>query len=91
MEQFIKLSAADKAAFELNGYVIVKFLYTNNEIDLLMQAAENDEVIRRNTYGRKDKDGNTTKLALWYTLGDNIYSLFNGKGRTWHNGRSEGR
>ncbi|HRP56412.1 hypothetical protein [Agriterribacter sp.] len=36
MEQFIKLSAADKAAFELNGYVIVKSLYTKNEIDLLI-------------------------------------------------------
>ena len=47
MEQFIKLSAADKVAFEANGYVIVKSLYTKNEIDLLMQAAENDQVIRR--------------------------------------------
>lgn len=85
MEQFIKLSAANKAAFELNGYVIVKSLYTKNEIDLLMQAAENDQVIRRNTYGREDKDGNTTKLALWYTLGDNIYSLF-ARSRRMYNG-----
>lgn len=76
MGKFKKLSMADKAAFDADGYVVVKSFYSKEEIDLLMQAAENDNVIRRNTYGREDKEGNTTKLALWYDLNDNIYSRF---------------
>ncbi len=76
MGHFKKLSEADSASFERDGYVVVKSMYTKKEVDLLMQVAEKDNVIQRNTYGRKDKDGNTTKLALWFALSDNIYSLF---------------
>ena len=76
MQQFRQLSVDDKLSFERDGYVVVKAMYSKAEVDRLMQVAENDNVIQRNTYGRKDKDGNTTKLALWYALNDNIYSLF---------------
>lgn len=76
MEKFKQLSAADKSAFERDGYVVIKGMYIKQEIDNLMEIASNDNVIQRNTYGRADKEGNTTKLALWYELSDNVYSLF---------------
>jgi hypothetical protein len=76
MKSFQRLSQSEKAAFERDGYVILRSLFSPEETTLLMEVAESDQVIRRNTYGRKDKEGNTTKLALWYTLDDNIYSLF---------------
>lgn len=76
MKQFKSLSESEKSTFERDGYVIIRSMFSKEETALLMEVAENDNVIRRNTYGRKDKDGNTTKLALWYTLSDNIYSLF---------------
>ena len=76
MSTFKKLSNHEKTVFDADGYVIVPSMFSPEETELLLHAAENDNVIQRNTYGRKDKEGNTTKLALWYSLNDDIYSLF---------------
>ena len=34
-----------------------------------------DQIIKGNTYAMGDKSGKSTKLALWFTPGDDIYSL----------------
>jgi len=66
----------DKYHYDLNGYLIKKSFYTYEEIALLFKITKQDDVIKKHTYGRMDKEGFTTKLALWYSLGDNIYSAF---------------
>lgn len=76
MDHFKRLNQEDKLSYSQNGYVLSKSMFSRDEIKLLMDTAEKDNVIQRHTYGRKDKDGNTTKLALWYSLTDNIYSRF---------------
>lgn len=76
MNTYKKLTENDKKAFEQDGYVISRSLYSREEADLLLNSYLNDQVLHDHTYGRRDKDGNTTKLALWYSLDDNIYSLF---------------
>ena len=70
------LTSKDKIQYEKDGYVILESFYSRKEIDLLLDIAKEDHVIKSHTYGRNDKEGNTTKLALWYSLGDNIYSAF---------------
>jgi phytanoyl-CoA hydroxylase len=70
------LNQTDKKSYNQNGYVVVKSMFTTNEIDTLFKISQQDNVIQKHTYGRKDKEGNTTKLALWYSLDDNIYSAF---------------
>ncbi len=70
------LNQADKKSYNQNGYVVIKAMFTFDEIDTLFKVAQQDNVIQKHTYGRKDKEGNTTKLALWYSLDDNIYSAF---------------
>ena len=72
----MNLNDHDKKQYMQNGFVVKKSFYSNKEINLLFDTAIQDNVIRSHTYGRKDKEGNTTKLALWYSLGDNIYSAF---------------
>ncbi|MFC4871065.1 phytanoyl-CoA dioxygenase family protein [Negadavirga shengliensis] len=57
-----------------DGYTIVKGMFDAGEMEAVLDTALEDEVIRRHTYGRKDKEGHTTKLALWYALGRDVYS-----------------
>ena len=70
------LTTKDKEQYDKDGYIIKKSFYSKHEIDLLFETSRRDDVIKNHTYGRKDKEGNTTKLALWYSLGNNIYSAF---------------
>lgn len=76
MNTYKRLTEEDKGTYARDGYVIARGFYSDMEADLLLTSYLNDQVLHEHTYGRKDKDGNTTKLALWYSLDDNIYSLF---------------
>ncbi|HEX7844928.1 MAG TPA: phytanoyl-CoA dioxygenase family protein [Chitinophagaceae bacterium] len=76
METFQKLAAAERQLYERDGYVVIKSMYSKKEVDILLDTARNDNYIKQSTYGRKDKEGNTTKLALWYALNKDVYSLF---------------
>lgn len=69
-----KLNAEDKKTFDEQGYVIVPSLFTGEEIDMLYSTAKNDDVISQHSYDREDKEGLRTKLSLWYSLDDSVYS-----------------
>lgn len=73
---FKKLTDEDKQIYDRDGYVIKPGLFDREEVEHLLLVAKSDQVIQKHTYGRQDKDGNTTKLALWYSLENNIYSAF---------------
>lgn len=68
-------TARDQEAYERDGYVLVPALFSAAEIDLLYGVAREDDVINRKSYDRGDKEGYRTRLALWYSLDDDIYSL----------------
>jgi ectoine hydroxylase-related dioxygenase (phytanoyl-CoA dioxygenase family) len=70
-----KLTQEDKEVFDRDGYLLVRSMFSSEEIDLLYGIAKNDEVITRKSFDRGDKEGLRTRLALWYSLDDNIYSL----------------
>ncbi len=76
MNTFISLNEEDKRNYNNDGFVIKRSMYSRPEVDHLFAVAQKDNVIQDHTYGRKDQEGNTTKLALWYTLNDNVYSAF---------------
>ena len=76
MKTYNQLSEKDKLTYDQDGYLIAREFFSREEAELLLNSYLNDRVLHDHTYGRKDKDGNTTKLALWYSLDDNIYSLF---------------
>jgi phytanoyl-CoA hydroxylase len=70
-----KLSAADKALFDKDGYVLIKGMLKPEEVKKLYAIAINDEVISNKSFDRGDANGLRTKLALWYSLGNDAYSL----------------
>ncbi|HTF31469.1 MAG TPA: phytanoyl-CoA dioxygenase family protein [Flavitalea sp.] len=70
-----KLTLRDKETFDRDGYLLVPSFFLKEEIDRLYGIAKDDVIIKKNLYDREDKEGLRTKLSLWYSLDDSIYSL----------------
>lgn len=64
------------AAYERDGYVLVRRLFDAEEMALLLQHARQDPALASSAYGRKDSTGLETRLALWNYAGDDLYSMF---------------
>lgn len=62
-------------AFHLDGYVIVRNFFSKQEIDKLHGIATADTVMRANAVDLNDQTGKKTKLTLWFTPGDDAYSM----------------
>lgn len=64
------------AAYERDGYFVVRGLFAGDEINKLLTFAKDDPSFAGSLYGRKDATGHETKLALWNHAGDDLYSMF---------------
>lgn len=71
-----KLIDKDKDTYDRDGYLLIPSFFNKQEIDLLYGIAKEDVIIRKTTYDRTDKEGLSTRLSLWFSLDDSIYSLF---------------
>ena len=69
------LSADDVKKFHLDGYVIKPQFFSKEEIDKLYGIAVDDNVVRKNAVDLNDQTGKKTKLTLWFSPGNDIYSL----------------
>jgi ectoine hydroxylase-related dioxygenase (phytanoyl-CoA dioxygenase family) len=79
-----KLSTDQVSAFERDGYVIVRNYFSKAETDKLYHVAVEDDAIRKNSYDLNDQSGKKTKLALWFTPGNDIYGLLTKSERMVH-------
>jgi len=61
--------------FHRDGYVIVPKFFSDEEINKLYSTATADSVIKENALDLNDQTGKKTKLTLWFTPGDDLYSL----------------
>jgi ectoine hydroxylase-related dioxygenase (phytanoyl-CoA dioxygenase family) len=62
--------------YRRDGYVIVRNLFSEAEVERLYHLAVGDDVLSANSFDRTDASGLKTKLALWYALDDSLYSKF---------------
>lgn len=62
--------------YQRDGYVVVRNLFAQAEVERLYAIAIGDAVLRTKTFDRTDASGLKTKLALWYDLDDSLYSKF---------------
>ncbi len=69
------LTPDQRAAFEQDGYVLIKGFFDAEETFLLQRAMEEDPAIRGHFYDRGDAEGMTTKMAVWNHPGDSVYGL----------------
>jgi phytanoyl-CoA hydroxylase len=70
-----KLSTSDQLRFNEDGYVLIKGMLKPAEVKKLYDIAIHDQVISNKSFDRGDANGLRTKLALWYSLGNDAYSL----------------
>src|ERR1700738_3230548 len=70
------LSAAELAAYERDGYLMLGSLFDADEMTALLAYAQRDQALATSAYGRKDATGAETKLALWNHPGDDLYGMF---------------
>ncbi|MFS4467470.1 phytanoyl-CoA dioxygenase family protein [Maribacter sp. 2210JD10-5] len=69
------LTKKEIADYHRDGYVISKGFFNKEEAERIYEAAVSDNVLKNSSYDLNDKSGKKTKLALWYTPGDDIYGL----------------
>ncbi len=70
-----RLSPEQVADYHRDGYVIVRQFFNAAETDKLYAAATGDDLLRQHAYGVVDQSGKQSKLALWFTPGDDLYGL----------------
>ncbi|MBC8032691.1 MAG: phytanoyl-CoA dioxygenase family protein, partial [Chitinophagaceae bacterium] len=62
--------------YHRDGYVVVRNFFSRPEVDLLHKIALEDDTMSKNSFDRVDASGLKTKLALWYSLDESLYSKF---------------
>ena len=62
-------------AFNKDGYIIVPGFFNDAEVEKLYTVAVEDDAVSKNSYDMVDKSGKKSKLALWFTPGDDTYGL----------------
>ena len=70
------ISAAQKAQYDKDGYLIVKSFLLKDEVDLLYSLASGDNTLSNNAMDLNDQTGKRTKLTLWFTPGDDTFGLY---------------
>jgi hypothetical protein len=68
------LTPADKKAYDQDGYLIVRQLFTTDEANLLLDLST-DESITSKGFDLVDQEGKKTRLTLWFTPGDDSFGL----------------
>lgn len=69
------IGQAQVAAYESDGYVLVRGMLDVEEIALLSRAAREDRVLDQRSFGRADGEGGTVRLSSWNHPGDTIYGM----------------
>lgn len=62
-------------AYHKDGYVIVRQFFSKEEIDKLYGIATGDKVVKEHAVDLNDQTGRKTKLTLWFTPGNDVYSM----------------
>ena len=76
------LSPDEQRAYAEEGYVIVRSMFTSEEVAVLVRTIESDPSIAANVMPMVDASGRTSKVTLWNRAGNNTYGHF-ARGRRW--------
>ncbi len=70
-----QLSNEQEIFYKKNGYLIIPKFFNEKEVAKLQKVAFEDPVIKDNSYDLNDQSGKKTRLALWFTPGEDVYGL----------------
>jgi len=60
-------------AFNRDGYIVVKNLFSQEEVDKLYSSAIENSIMQKNAMDLNDQTGKKTKLTLWFTPGNDVF------------------
>jgi hypothetical protein len=69
-------TADELAAWQRDGYLLVRRLFAADEMAALLDYARGDRSLQASAYDRKDATGAATRLALWNHPTEDLYGLF---------------
>jgi ectoine hydroxylase-related dioxygenase (phytanoyl-CoA dioxygenase family) len=71
-----KINLNDKQieAYHQDGFLMVKNLFSKEEIDKLYSSATENSIMQNNAMDLNDQTGKKTKLSLWFTPGNDVFS-----------------
>lgn len=69
------LTREQRAAWERDGFVLVKRMFDVEEASLLRRAIEEDPTVSSHFSNRYDEKGNAAHVVLWNHPGDSVYGL----------------
>ncbi len=75
MEKNGKLNAQQIVEYHKNGFVILKGLLSEKEVDVLRERAKNDREMDKHAFQRDDGAGAKVRLSLWNHPGNGIYGM----------------
>ena len=67
------LNASQIADYNRDGYIVVKNLFSTEEVGKLYHTALENSVMQKNAMDLNDQTGKKTKLSLWFTPGDDVF------------------
>lgn len=68
-----RLTDEHERTYRDEGFTIVRAFLSGPEVTRLYEVARSDQTIAQHSYELLDSSGKRTRLALWYTPGDDIY------------------
>lgn len=69
----INLNEEQIEAYHRDGFLIVKNLFSQEEIDKLYNSAIENSIMQKNAMDLNDQTGKKTKLSLWFTPGNDVF------------------
>jgi ectoine hydroxylase-related dioxygenase (phytanoyl-CoA dioxygenase family) len=70
-----RLSDADVRNYMRDGYLIIRGFFSAEEVGKLYAIAVGDDVVREHATNVTDSSGRNSKLTLWFTPGEDVYSM----------------
>jgi len=61
------------AAYQRDGYIIVKNFCSTQEVDKMYSTALEDKAMEKNALDLNDQTGKKTRLSLWFTPGNDVF------------------
>lgn len=69
----VKFTEKDLQNYNKDGFVIIRELFRETEVALMLDAYNNDTSLQQSSFDLNDKTDNKTKLSLWYNWGEDVY------------------
>lgn len=79
-----RLTPQQIADYHRDGYVIARQFFSPAEVEKLYAVATGDGVLSQHAYGVVDQSGKQSKLALWFTPGDDTFGRLTRSERMVH-------